>query len=207
MGGIGSGRRSYATTATVDQSETIDANELNELLRDPGEIGKLRWTGNDSTISFAVHSAGDTGRSPALRVAYELDSVEVREDIQIEWQPVNFGGHRPWFRCPGCDDRKGTLHRPPAGRRFRCRDCHGLGYRSERSDAQTRAKLRFQRIHEQIDGRRPHPNNASLPPEKPKGMHQETHDALVHDLLDAFEDWDRISRSQLADLAGDIGLV
>jgi hypothetical protein len=62
----------------------------------------------------------------------------------------NYGGTRPWFLCPTCDDRRAVLHAPPAGGRFGCRRCLGLLYLSECEDAFGRAILKLRRIEQQV---------------------------------------------------------
>lgn len=57
------------------------------------------------------------------------DEIDINGlSIQIKYSKCNFGGSRPWFVCPGCGNRKGTLFCPNAGSQYLCRDCHGLRY-------------------------------------------------------------------------------
>ncbi len=188
MGGIGSGRSS--PNATVEQSLTLDVNELTDTLRSPGWSGTVSWE-NGGSIKISVTADAVDDRADGLRLRYATESDDITQQVSVEWQPMHLGGHRPWFHCPRCGDRCGTLHAPPPDCRFYCRDCHDLGYRSERSDPITRAQLRFQKIHERIDGRRLHPSEYLVPPDKPDGMHQSTYESLIDDLEEAFDEWDR----------------
>ncbi len=98
----------------------------------------------------------------------------------------------------------GKLYRPPHDDLFLCRHCYGLGYTSSRTsgDDLKQAELRFRRAYAKLDpqGRRPHPNNETVPhvPDRPAGMHHETYDALVADLETARLEWEEewISRLQ-----------
>jgi hypothetical protein len=104
----------------------------------------------------------------------------------------NFGGSRPWFRCPGvvdgieCGERVAELHCPPQGPQlYLCRECHNLGYMSSRKSGNEMdaARLRDNRAFAKADaeGRRPHPNNAPYSPDRPKGIHEDTFEDLVED--------------------------
>lgn len=132
--------------------------------------------------------------------------------VPLKYTDCNFGGKRPWFRCPGvvdgkhCNQRVGKLYQPPREDLFLCRHCYDLGYTSNRTsgDAMKQAELRFRRSHEQIDGRRPHPSEyvALDPPDRPMGMHRSTYEEFVADLEDAYLDWDEASTAKLRELAG-----
>jgi len=68
----------------------------------------------------------------------------------LAWTACNFGGSRPWFVCPGCDQRAAILYWDeedmPAGELL-CRRCLDLGYRSQREDEIDRAKRRIEKAH------------------------------------------------------------
>jgi len=199
MGGIGSGRQS--TTATVEQSLTLNVNKLTGVLRSPGSTGKVSWA-NGRSIGIAVgdDTVDDDDRAAALRLLFAVESDSITQLVSIEWQSMHLGGHRPWFDCPRCGDRCGTLHLPPNGYRFYCRDCHDLGYRSERTDPMTRARLRFEKLHARINGRRKHPCDYLVPPDKPDGMHQSTYESLCDDLQQAFDEWNGHYRERRQEL-------
>lgn len=68
------------------------------------------------------------------------------EDIADRVPVEHFRGRRYLFRCPGCDARRGSLFKTPAGTRFRCRICHGLTYTTRlESDPQARLLGRIAR--------------------------------------------------------------
>jgi hypothetical protein len=58
----------------------------------------------------------------------------IEQRVRIIWTECNFGGHRPWFCCPGrlgrrCGRRVALLYL--AGDLFACRHCYGLVYESQ----------------------------------------------------------------------------
>lgn len=142
-------------------------------------------------------------RATAVHLTYTItntrteESREVSYCVPLEYTDCNFGGVRPWFRCPvdagGCDRRVGKLYRPPSRDRYLCRECYDLGYQSSRTsgDDLKQAELRYRRAFAKADAedRRPHPNGHPPLPDKPKGMHRETFDDLLDDLRDARDEW------------------
>lgn len=142
MGGFGSGRRrnreDERRKPIVEDALTLDAAkiELKDLLRQTA--GTLRWMRDKREIAamFFMVRRYDHGEALVLRYTsknrWDHWPEEVEEEIPIEETTPNFGGRRRWFSCPGCDNRVRTLHIPKDRRRFRCRDCHGLTYRSVR---------------------------------------------------------------------------
>lgn len=221
MGGFGSGRDDYATTPTVGASRTLDVNEFTDAVEQPGAQGTIRWGPEDdprSRIGVALlPEDGDADRATAVRLWYTADpdgdAVERAYTVPLEYTECNFGGVRPWFRCPGvvdgleCGDRVGKLHCPPrAPPLFLCRECHNLGYASSRAsgnDMDT-ALLRYKRAFAKADaeGRRPHPNNAPHLPDRPKGMHHDTFADLLDDVQAAREQWHQAVEARMRQLAG-----
>ena len=63
----------------------------------------------------------------------------MRASIRLQTTETNFGGQRWWFACPlivdggECKRRVGKLYLPPGARRFGCRKCHDLTYRSSQA--------------------------------------------------------------------------
>jgi hypothetical protein len=82
----------------------------------------------------------------------------------------NYGGTRPWFGCPGCSQRCAVLYFFEGG--FRCRKCHGFGYKSQLQASGERPRLIAQRIRRCLGGS----SNLILPfPTKPPKMHWRTY--------------------------------
>ena len=209
MGGLGSGRYEYATTPTVEDCRALDVNEFTDAIEHPGTGATVRWGPKDGpSASIGVQllpQSDDAEKATALRLKYTSTGGVTGEDtahdyiIPLEYTECNFGGERPWFRCPGitndehCDRRIAKLHCPPQGNLFLCRHCYELGYTSSRTsgDDLKQAELRYRRAFARVDkeGRRPHPNSKPWPPERPKRMHYDTYEELLDDVQAARREW------------------
>lgn len=223
MGGLGSGRCEYARTPTVGECHTLAVDVLTEVVKHPGAFAPYRWRDEyghgEEVASIGIfperegRPAFDGGpeerevvadalseRATHLRFKAtmtppdgELTDLEYR--VELEYTPCNFGGVRPWFRCPatGCGDRVGKLYRPLSAEVFACRECYGLGYQSSRTsgDEITQAELRYRRAFAKADAkdRRAHPNQPPYTPERPKGMHHDTFEALLAEVHAAEIEW------------------
>ena len=134
--------RPYATTPTTHECYQLDANDLTEYDYSAGETTLIWWNGESpATAGIAAYlRAADTdedGQMTALQVCYRPPSWAMRqaEDdhpqasliecrVSITYTTCNFGGSRPWFRCPAeeCGHRVRKLYLPPRGEaRFQCR--------------------------------------------------------------------------------------
>lgn len=214
MGGFNSGRDDYATTPTVEESKVIDVTQFTDAVEQPGESG-VAWKGDrtDPEWWINVHLDGDPtdDRATALRLKFTVtdrrrdDQREYDYPVPLDYTECNFGGVRPWFRCPGvvngeeCNRRVGKLYCPPGQDLFVCRHCYDLGYTSSRTsgDEMKQAELRFRKAHAKIDGERKHPGQYYRPPDRPKGMHRSTYDRLCEDLETAYREWDEASHAKL----------
>lgn len=208
MGGFGSGRNEYATTPTVEECCQIDADDLIEGIGHPGNAYATReWDPERyPTVELAVHfeATGDADRTTHVELEYSVDPVrgesfDENHPVRLEYTEPNFGGVRPWFRCPGvvdgdpCKSRVRKLYLPNGGRYWLCRECYDLGYRSSRTsgDDLKQAELRYRRAFAKADAkdRRPHPNQSPYLPERPKGTHYDTFDDLLADVRAAREEY------------------
>ena len=52
--------------------------------------------------------------------------------IRVSYTPCNYGGERPWLRCPVCLERRARLFYDD---KWRCRECVSVGYLSTRDKA------------------------------------------------------------------------
>jgi hypothetical protein len=87
--------------------------------------------------------------------------------------PCHYGGTRPWFECPSCRGRCAKLYFRNG--HFRCRKCHGLGYRSQLVARGDRPRLIAHRIRRSLGGS----SSLFLPfPAKPPRMHWRTYDSI-----------------------------
>lgn len=209
MGGLGSGRYEYATTPTVEDCRVLDVNEFTDAVEHPGTNATIRWGPEDDPgASIGVHllpQSDDDEKATALRLQYTITDGRTREEtahdycVPLEYTVCNFGGERPWFRCPGvvngehCERRVAKLYRPPWRGVFLCRHCYDLGYTSSRTsgDELKQAELRYRRAFAKADkeGRRPHPNNEPWLPERPNGIHYDTYEELLNDVQAARREW------------------
>lgn len=209
MGGLGSGRYEYATTPTVEDCCILDVNEFTDAVEHPGTCATIRWgPEDDSSASIGVHflpRSGDTEKATILRLQYTITDGRTREKaahdycVPLEYTECNFGGERPWFRCPGvvdgehCNRRVAKLYRPPSSDLFLCRHCYDLGYTMSwaSGDELKQAELRYRRAFAKADkeARRPHPNNEPWLPERPKGMYYDIYEELLDDVQDARQEW------------------
>lgn len=230
MGGFGSGRDPYATTPTVEESRTLDVDNLTDAVEQPGEEAVVWWGDREDPDSWmTVRLQGDPGedeRATAIRLVYNLTNNRTGEeshheyDVPLEYTEPNFGGVRPWFRCPGvvdgvrCGERVRKLYLPcrRGYELYLCRHCYDLGYRSSRTsgDEIARTEQRYRDAYATLDAkdRRPHPNDLGVPhvPARPKGMHRDTYADLVADLEQARDEWDRAFDSRLIELTGGLSL-
>ena len=223
MGGMWSGRDNYAVTPTVEECKSLDVNWLHrEGCLDVGASGSIKWSRDGETTASmsyktispneSLDDAGAPNRALVLVYYFEATGTDDRDEhkypIPIETTPCNFGGERPWFRCPGvvngeeCNRRVGKLYRPPRGDLYLCRHCHRLGYRSSREsgDPEKKALRRFQRIQQKLGVRPTTPESGSYDevyPDRPKGMHRSTYVDLMNDLDDAREEWRAEFRAKL----------
>lgn len=193
MGGLTSGRTPYATTPEDRECLKLDVNEFTDALNSDGESsGTISW--GDAEIAFAIFD--EEPEQIQLKYTTTLDDETVEHDyaIRVTRTECNFGGTRPWWRCPRCRDRVGTLYLPPKARKFYCRDCHDVAYTSSRASGNTdrTLRMRYNRIRKKLGADPAHPNDISAGiPDRPKGMHQETYEDLVKDLEQARREWEQ----------------
>jgi hypothetical protein len=141
MGGFGSGRypRSGRAKATVSRCRSFSADWMNrEGILDAGFHGTISWSRNGDKIStIGVQRVSMADGRDALRLHYTTkprtgDDREHDYRVPLTYTDCNFGGERPWFRCPNqeCGERVGKLYSAPGSDLYLCRHCHDLGYKS-----------------------------------------------------------------------------
>ncbi len=134
---------------------------------------------------------GSLGRSEHV-FRYRDPSGQIEQAIDVAWTPCNFGGQRPWFRCPDCGRRALILY---AGSHYACRQCHGLYYECQRSRGRWSALTKLQRLRIRLGG------SASLSepfPKRPKGMHHATYEQLKRQAEQLETDHVAVMREQMA---------
>ncbi|MGY6278121.1 hypothetical protein [Methylomonas sp. MgM2] len=174
MGGMGSGRRYQAGKDTTDDYRALDIRIIHrDGCLKPGISFTTNWTSNGKNIgsmqgySYADHIVLDYRHQ---RSGEEWQSK--RYSVKIDWTNCNYGGQRPWFRCPanGCGRRVALLYLGPSGI-FACRHCYDLAYKSQRESRSDRSARRADNIRDKLGWHR-----GVLNPDgsKPKGMHWKT---------------------------------
>jgi hypothetical protein len=231
MGGLGSGRHEYATTPTVEECRHLDVDRIKNFTEYPGMKRLVYWGDRaDPEATITVESdgereLGDETRAARLRLIYTItdgrtdESEDVEYPVPIEYTECNFGGYRPWFRCPGvaggeaCRRRVRKLYLPlyaRGARYYLCRECYDLGYQSSRSsgDDVERAEQRYRKAFAKADAenRRPHPNSMPFLPDRPKGMHHDTFEDLTADVREARREWERAFNREMRALAERVGV-
>lgn len=154
--------------------------------------------------AYLLPRSGDAEKATALRLEYTITNGRTREktahdySVSLKYSKCNFGGERPWFRCPECDSRQRKLSLPPRVERFACREYYDLRYTTSRTsgDDVKQAELRYRRAFAKVDAenRRTHPNSEPWLPDRPKGMHHDTYEDLVQDIRTAYQEWEDAMR-------------
>jgi hypothetical protein len=103
-----------------------------------GAAGLSTWSRNGEEVaSLGWERTSTSSDRPALRLFYTVapdtdDPRKIDYLVPLEYTECNFGGHRPWFECPGegCGERVGKLYKPLRDDLFLCRHCYDLTYES-----------------------------------------------------------------------------
>ena len=172
MGGLGSGRRrSYAGRLETDDFSSLDIRLLSrEKLLVPGIRYSGQWSEGDRVATLELRVQCD---SFVLIFKPFSSDTTVEHWLDIETTPCQFGGRRPWFKCPRCDRRVAVLYE--FSRHFACRHCGGLAYSSQKEGVGTRAVHQADAIRKRLGWRAGVAYGTGL---KPKGMHWKTFDRL-----------------------------
>lgn len=168
---FGAGRPGWRRKCEHSQALDVRAIHQKNLLSAGVSFG-WQWTdnGGQQTASIGVSV------EPALVVLnyqwtpYGQAPRSVTSALPIVRTPCHFGGHRPWFRCPRCDQRCARVYF--GGGRFLCRTCQRLGYASEAEDGIGRLWRKQTKLENRLD-----PKGG-----KPKRMHWTTYDRICNDI-------------------------
>ena len=145
MGGCGSTRwTGVPTRYEAGECLRLDAQDLKPYLRSRTACSMV-WGWPDGfriTLKMTpLYDASEVARMDVdeppqthLILNYKSGEQDVEQSVSIDPLPQHFGGWRPWLRCPDCRRRCKYVYLPPEGsmpvRRFACRQCHHLTYRS-----------------------------------------------------------------------------
>ena len=176
MGGVGSGTWCrWSKRKTLEECHRIDVRYMYRrgLLKE-GVAGSLSWTTRgEPSGSISYRSYDGSLVLSYTFTAGDSEPEQVEDQIQVEWTPCNYGGHRPWFRCPSCNRRVMVLARQD--RLFRCRKCHHIPYGSQTEIRADRLIRKARKIRALVGAS----DDLQEPIwRKPKGMHRKTFDRL-----------------------------
>ena len=151
MGGLGSGRtRDFNSKTTVDDVNRISTYDLKKQgMLQPGTVGTIFWSyGDRLTESVNFHTFHDRLVLDYCSRQNGGEWEQVEETIQLTWTRCNYGGKRPWFRCPGCSRRVAVLC--DHGERFLCRRCYRLPYASQQRSYGDRMEEQARKVRRRL---------------------------------------------------------
>jgi hypothetical protein len=168
MGGSNSGRYAWRNRGVVERHRSLDVRSLSRggaLVA--GASATMRWGSGDSSVGLVCLGS-------RLLVGFTVDGQAHREVLELEHTACRFGGERAWFRCPVTECRRRVARVFYSSRRFVCRKCARLVYRTQRLDLSGRGDAKIRKAYRAM-GLDPDEVELleSLP--KPKGMHWSTY--------------------------------
>ena len=178
MGGPGSGMwyRWKDKCLTLDEVKRLDVRWLHRqgyLDRRPHLVAWSWGEQPDGSVGLALVD----GRLVITYCFHRRETEtwqDIRQVVDLDWTPCQYGGQRPWFRCPGCQRRVAVLC--GYDRLFLCRHCYRLPYTSQYETRLDRLSRKLRKLQDRIG----HQYSR-----KPKGMHWRTWERLRDQVLDA----------------------
>ncbi len=141
-----------------------------ELVDEPGSCISWRWNRNGQPLCYVDI---EFHRDHAVLTDITDRTRPRTQSISLLRTPCHYGGARSWFACPDCSHRCAKLYF--CNGHFRCRKCHGLGYRSQLEASAERPRLIAQRIRRNLGAS----SNLLVPfPAKPPRMRWQTYDRI-----------------------------
>jgi hypothetical protein len=172
-GGMGWGAGRPGWRLKAEHCHRIDVREWHRRgTLCAGYSGGWSWRVGDEPAGSIGYLVGVN----RVTLEYAINGVATNEAIQLDRTACNYGGSRPWFRCPRCACRVAVLYLR-AGR-FACRSCQRVAYTSQSEDGCARSWRRQAKLE------------ARLEPcwRRPKGMHRRTRERLIEGIF-ACEDF------------------
>jgi hypothetical protein len=181
MGGYGSNRWGWQRTREdIDGLLWLDIRRLHKQGGlHPGAVSTQTWSWRGEPIDTITTIADRDWQTVTLDYKTRRPGAEwqpVREPIDLDWTPCNFCGERPWFRGPGCWQRRAVLNSVEC--RFRCRECHDLAYSSTRESELDRCIRRADTLRARLGDTLTGPIWRHSTGPKPVGMRWETYSRL-----------------------------
>jgi hypothetical protein len=139
----------------------------------------LHWSQRDEEIASAVCEAFPDH----LELRYTpvgQTNWPIRHRIDLSFTRQKLGGRRRWLVCPTCGARRSALYGPT----FRCRECLGLRYESQRQQPWWRALGQSQKFRAKLGSS----SGLEPIPSRPKRMHHRTYERLVQQA----EEWEAV---------------
>lgn len=191
MGGWGSGRYGYTTTAKLDEGLRLDINKLKregQVALHVWASGSLLWTRVSSgeqvaSIGYEVNTTNPEDmwmRVHYTHTPYHSDEPEKMDyKIRLTTTQPNYGGKRLWFICPITGKRTSVLYSPSGSKWFASRYAYKLKYGSQSKGAQDRAIDRMWKLKNKLGGEEFY--------RRPKGMHKQTFERKLEEIWEAEE--------------------
>lgn len=165
-GGMRYGAGRPAMHVKAEHCRRIDVRRWSrEGLLAAGRAGIWQWTCGETGNRLA--SIGYRSHGGTVVLNYSVDGEAREQSIGLGRSPCNFGGTRPWFRCPIRGERVAVLYLR-AGR-FACRHCQRIVYASQSDDACARTWRTQAKLEAKLGQNW----------QRPKGLHLATYERLV----------------------------
>lgn len=199
----GAGRPGWKRKA--EQSMAFDVRQIAKRgLLKPGAFS-WHWSSNGENVgSVGVRVTGDPERVSLTYqwTPYNSEPRTVECSLWIMRTLCNYGGTRPWFRCPSCERRCAVVYYGAPGGRFACRHCVRVSYFSQCEDEMGRLWRRQRKVERTLTGGAGDWNGW----QRPKGMHQRTFDRLRNQIWELEIRRDEVFEMQATSLLGRLGL-
>ena len=175
MGGWGSGPRG-GSAPLVESLSKIDLAEL--------ERRGLNVPGDQISVASALVELTRTG----LRLYYWASEADYTNQlVPFVYTAAQFGGRRRWLSCPRCGRRCRVIYHHV--RRYRCRKCFGLAYRSTQQSWHERVLDQADKLALRIAGANGALYDRDDFPDKPKRMRWTTYWRLEEKYYRYMEAW------------------
>ena len=171
MGGFGSGSWQLGKALTAARMQ-LDIRKIQRPAKGCGTHFQSWNNGASLWLTFRKFTAEVETRLPGQPTK--------RHSIELDTTPLNYGGHRVWWKCPCCSARVGLLYWEDW--RWQCRKCAGLVHESTRQTDDSLAYARVNKIRERLGwgGGLCSPMGG-----RKKGMHFKTYVRLMQQLTEA----------------------
>ena len=184
-GGSRYGAGRPATHVKAEHCKKLDVRRWRrEGVLHPGRSGSWQWTNSETGVQTA--SIGYRVDDGSVRLDYSIDGKPSGQTVRLSHSACNYGGVRQWFICPIRGERVALLFLR-AGR-FACRHCQRIAYASQSEDALGRTWRKQSKAESRLGENW----------QRPKGMHEATHDRLLSIIWQCEERRDEALANHLA---------